>query len=74
MNTAPKTSFPKPDQLPDSKMSDSSVKVNVNESAGVIALSILFFFVLLAFLRSQRRERKLLQELVEIYKQGNGSI
>lgn len=70
MSTAPKTSLPKPERVPDSAMDDHSVKVDVSESAGVIALSILFFFVLLAFLRSQRRERKLLKELVEVYKQG----
>lgn len=71
MSTVPKTALAKPERLPDAAMDDHSVKVQVSESAGVIALSILFFLVFLAFLRAQRRERKLLRELVELYKQGN---
>lgn len=75
MSSAPKTTLPKIDHqgepMPDATMTDSSVKVNVTESGGIIALGILFFIVLLALLRAQRRERKLLRELVELYKNNN---
>lgn len=68
MSTATKTTLPQTEHFSDTLPTDHSVKVNVNESVGVIALSILFFWLFLAFLRSQRRERKLLQELAELYK------
>jgi hypothetical protein len=45
---------------------DNSVDVEVEEAMGVIILGLLFFFMLMAFLRSQKRERKLLRELADI--------
>jgi hypothetical protein len=40
----------------------------MTDSVGVIVLGFLFMLLLLAFLRSQRRERQLLRELGELKK------
>jgi hypothetical protein len=45
---------------------DNTVDVDVEEAVGVTILGILFFFILMAFLRSQKRERKLLREMAEM--------
>lgn len=42
------------------------VKVDMKESVGVGVLGFLFLIVLFALLRSQRRERKLLQKMLEM--------
>lgn len=42
------------------------VDVNIEEAVGISILGILFFLVLLALLRSQRRERQLLERLAEL--------
>lgn len=54
----------------------SDVDVNVNESLGVIILGFLFSIVLLSLLRSLRRERKLLEKIIEMHssKPSNGSV
>lgn len=45
---------------------NNSVEVEVEETVGVVILGILFFFVLMAMLRAQNRERKLLREMADI--------
>lgn len=42
------------------------VDVNVEDTVGIAILGMLFFFLLLAFLRSSRRERQLLVKLGEL--------
>ncbi len=42
------------------------VDVNVEDTVGIAILGLLFFFLLLAFLRSSRRERQLLVKLGEL--------
>ncbi len=52
---------------PESNSNNSTdVDVNVEESVGIVILGVLFFFVLMALLRSQKRERKLLKELADL--------
>ena len=52
---------------PENKSNNSTdVDVNVEESVGIVILGVLFFFVLMALLRSQKRERKLLKELADL--------
>jgi hypothetical protein len=42
------------------------VDVNVREAIGIMILGFLFFIVLMAMLRSQKRERKLLEEVARL--------
>ncbi|PJF41226.1 MAG: hypothetical protein CUN55_11915 [Phototrophicales bacterium] len=50
----------------DSEGGGDNVDVNVEDTIGTTILGLLFFFVLLAFLRSLRRERQLLVKLGEL--------
>lgn len=52
--------------VPDEQSTGDMVDVNVEETVGVVILGVLFFFLLLAFLRSTRRERQLLTKLAEL--------
>lgn len=49
-----------------SSASSGYVNVESKETLGIIILGVLFFFVLLAMLRSQRRERKLLEKIAKL--------
>jgi hypothetical protein len=61
-------------QIP-SQGGSTDVDVNVNEALGVIILGLLFFLVLLSLLRSLRRERKLLEKIIEMRaKPSNSSV
>jgi hypothetical protein len=45
---------------------DVEVEVEVREMIGVIVLGVLFFIVLMTLLKTQKRERKLLEELGDL--------
>lgn len=42
------------------------VKVDMQETIGIVILGVMFFFILMAMLRSQRRERKLLEKIADL--------
>jgi hypothetical protein len=42
------------------------VNIEAQEAMGIMILSVLFFLVLMALLRSQKRERKLLREIANL--------
>ncbi|MBI5930732.1 MAG: hypothetical protein HY862_15590 [Chloroflexi bacterium] len=45
---------------------DVDVDVNVREAVGVIVLGVMFFIILMTLLRTQKRERKLLEEVADL--------
>lgn len=45
---------------------DVQVDVSVREAIGVIVLGVLFFIILMTLLKTQKRERKLLEELGDL--------
>jgi len=45
---------------------DVEVDVEVREAIGVMVLGVLFFIILMTLLKTQKRERKLLEELGDL--------
>lgn len=45
---------------------DVEVDVDVREAIGIIVLGIMFFIILMTLLRTQKRERKLLEEVADL--------
>lgn len=45
---------------------DVDVDVDVREAIGIIVLGVMFFIVLMTLLRTQKRERKLLEEVADL--------
>lgn len=54
------------DQTPSPHDNLTDVNVRVEEAVGVIIMGFLFLIVLLALLRNQKRERKLLAEVADL--------
>ncbi len=51
------------------KTEQNDVNVEVKETIGITILGFMFFIVLLSMLRSQRRERKLLEKYADLQAQ-----
>lgn len=49
------------------------VNVETSEIVGIVILGFMFFMVLLALLRSQRRERKLLERIAKLQAELNSA-
>ncbi len=45
---------------------DVEVDVDVREAIGILVLGVMFFIVLMTLLRTQKRERKLLEEIADL--------
>ncbi len=45
---------------------DVEVDVDVREAIGILVLGVMFFIVLMTLLRTQKRERKLLEEVADL--------
>lgn len=45
---------------------DVNVDVEVREAIGIMVLGVMFFIILMTLLRTQKRERKLLEEVADL--------